>query len=123
MNNMLSYCGLTCNTCPIHLATRQENPEERTRMRAEIVRQCEEHYGIRYRLDEITDCDGCRTEGGRLFSASKNCLIRKCAREKKLESCAHCPAYACEKLKIFFMKDPGAKTRLDEVRLIRRRRP
>jgi len=123
MNDMLSYCGLTCKTCPIYLATRQENKEEQAHMRAEIARQCEEHYGIRYRLEEITDCDGCRTEGGRLFPASKNCLIRKCAREKKLESCAHCPAYACEKLKIFFMKDPGAKKRLDEVRLIRRRRP
>lgn len=116
MTEMISYCGLTCQTCPIYLATRQENKEEQLRMRSEIVKLCKEHYGINYRLEDITDCDGCRTEGGRLFSACKSCQIRKCAREKEVENCAHCTEYACEKLEAFFGTDPAAKTRLDEIK-------
>jgi hypothetical protein len=42
MTEMVSYCGLTCQTCPIYLATRQEKKEEQARMRAEIVRLCVE---------------------------------------------------------------------------------
>lgn len=116
MTEMVAYCGLTCQTCPIYLATRQENSDERARMRVEIVRLCRERYGIDYRLEDITDCDGCRTEGGRLFSSSENCPIRTCAREKGLENCAYCPEYACEKLALFFRTETAAKTRLDAIR-------
>ena len=116
MTEMISYCGLICRTCPIYLATRQENKEEQARMRAEIVGLCQAHYGIHYELKDITDCDGCRTERGRLFSSCKNCSIRKCAKQKGLENCAYCPEYACEKLLTFFGADPTAKTRLDEIR-------
>ena len=116
MPDMVAYCGLTCQTCPIHLATRQENKEEQARMRAEIVKGIEEHYGTQYRLEYITDCDGCRTEGGRLFSASKDCAIRQCAREKALASCAYCPEYACAKLEAFFRTETTARTRLDAMR-------
>ena len=116
MTEMVAYCGLTCQTCPILLATRQENREEQARMRAEIARLCKEHYGMDYTPEDITDCDGCRTEGGRLFSASTNCAIRKCAREKGLENCAYCPEYACSKLEAFFRTETAARTRLDKIR-------
>ncbi len=116
MTEMVAYCGLLCKTCPIHLATRHENKDEQARMRAEIVKLCKEQYGISYKLEDITDCDGCPTESARLFSASKNCLIRKCARAKKLENCAHCPEYACGTLEAFFKKDPTAKVRLDKIK-------
>lgn len=113
---MVAYCGLTCQTCPIYLATRQEDKQEQLLMRAEIVEQCREHYGVTYKLEDITDCDGCKTEGERLFSASKDCLIRKCARTRGLENCASCAEYACEKLAEFFKKDPAAGKRLDAIR-------
>lgn len=113
---MVAYCGLTCQTCPIYLATRQKNKKEQAKMRAEIVKQCQEHYGITYKLEDITDCDGCKTEGERLFSASRNCLIRKCTRGKRLENCASCAEYACEKLTAFFKTDPIARKRLDAIR-------
>jgi len=85
-------------------------------MRAEIIKLCKDHYGINYMLEDITDCDGCQTEGERLFSSSKNCPIRKCAREKELENCAYCTEYACGKLEAFFKTDLTAKARLDAVR-------
>jgi hypothetical protein len=113
---MIAYCGLACQTCPIYLATKLENKEEQARMRSEIVEQCKGHYRRDYRLEEITDCDGCQTEGGRLFSGCKDCCIRKCARGKKLKSCAYCTDYACEDLMALYKMDPTAKTRLDEMR-------
>lgn len=116
MTEIVAYCGLTCQTCPIYLATKQENKEERARMKAEIVKLCKGHYGINYKLEDITDCDGCQAEEDRLFSASKNCSIRKCAREKELENCAFCTEYACGKLEAFFKTDPTAKARLDALR-------
>lgn len=116
MTAIIAYCGLTCQTCPIYLATRQENKEEQSRMKDEIIKLCKDHYGINYNLEDITDCGGCQTEGERLFSSSKNCPIRKCARERELENCAYCTEYACGKLEAFFKTNPTAKARLDAVR-------
>ncbi len=116
MREITAYCGLICRTCPIYLATIEKNKKEQARMRAEIAKQCKELYGLNYSVEDITDCDGCRTDSGRLFSGSRNCPIRKCARQKGMENCAYCAEYACGELEAFFAKDPSAKKRLDEIR-------
>jgi len=116
MNDLLSYCGLVCNTCPIYLATREVNKEEQTRMRTEIAKICKEEYGMKVGLSDVTDCDGCRTENGRLFSGCVDCTIRECVKQKEIENCASCPEYICRNLESFFMKDPSAKIRLNEMR-------
>jgi hypothetical protein len=116
MNGMISYCGLYCDTCPIHLATLETDKEMQRNKRFEIAKLCREQYGMDYNPDDITDCDGCRTENGRLFSGCKTCEIRKCAIEKRVENCAYCDEYACEKLKAFLVKEPIAETRLNELR-------
>jgi hypothetical protein len=116
MTEIFAYCGLDCQTCPLYLATRQEDKEERARMRSEIVKLCKDHYGKYYKLEDITDCHGCQAEEKRLFRASKNCPIRKCAREKNLENCAYCAEYACGMLEAFFKTDPTARARLDALR-------
>ncbi len=122
MREITAYCGLICQTCPIYLATREENKEEQARMRAEIAQQCNEYYGVSYKPEDIADCDGCRAEGGRLFPPSQNCSIRICAKQKGVENCASCGDYACEKLEAFFAKEPSAKKRLDEIRSRRNHR-
>jgi hypothetical protein len=116
MNGIMAYCGLLCQTCPIYLATRKKNREEQARMRAEIAQLCKEQYSMNYVPEDITDCDGCRTEEGRLFSACKNCSIRGCAKQKGLENCVYCSEYACERLEAFFVTESAAKTRLDAMR-------
>jgi hypothetical protein len=116
VGEMSAYCGLVCQTCPIYLATRVESQEERERMRVEIAQLCREQYGMAYEPQDITDCDGCREDEGRLFSACKDCAIRKCARQRGLESCASCGEYVCERLETFFASEPAARTRLDEMR-------
>ncbi|MEJ2355106.1 MAG: DUF3795 domain-containing protein [candidate division WOR-3 bacterium] len=116
MDEMIAYCGLNCLSCPIYLATREENKEEQTEKRKEILRLIKKHYGLDLKLEDITDCDGCIIETGRLFSGCKNCSIRKCAIEKKIVSCAYCEEYVCGKLEEFFSKEKTAKTRLDNLR-------
>jgi hypothetical protein len=117
MTEIVAYCGLICRTCPICVATRQENKEEQVKMRTEIVRLCHEHYGMNYTIEDITDCDGCRAESGRLFLPSNKCQIRKCAKEKGVKNCARCSDYACERLDAVFKTDPAAKRRLDEIKI------
>ena len=66
MPEIIGYCGLNCCMCPIYVATREKNDEKRHRMRAEIAEQIKKHYGVEYQPEDITDCDGCTSEGGRL---------------------------------------------------------
>jgi len=120
MDAMVAYCGLSCDTCPIHLATLEEDKPRQQLMRAAIAKICAEQYGMSYRIQDITDCDGCRA-GIRLFSGCAKCEIRKCAIEHRLESCAFCDDYPCERLLKHFESDPGARARLEEMRGLQNR--
>lgn len=114
MKETMAYCGLICDTCPIYLATRQDDPKKKLEMRAEIARQIEEIYGQKNSAEDIGDCDGCKAETGRLFSTG--CEIKQCAIGKQIENCAYCSEYACDKLEKLFISDGGARERLDEIR-------
>jgi hypothetical protein len=120
MDEIIGYFGLNCCTCPIYVATREKNDDNRRRMRAEIAEQIRKHYGVEYKPEDITECDGCRSEGGRLFAGSKNCQIRKCARPKRIENCAHCTKYPCKTLEKHFADYPEdgklIRERLDQIR-------
>jgi hypothetical protein len=116
MDEVISYCGLICHSCPIYLATREQDAKKKHEMRVEIARQIKKHYGQDCKPEDVNDCDGCKKEGARLFSGSTKCQIRMCARQKSLENCAHCDEYACEKLEKLFVTDIEAKSRLDVIR-------
>jgi hypothetical protein len=115
MDTMIAYCGLDCDTCPIHFATLEQDEHKQQTMRAEIAQICTEQYGMNLQAQDITDCDGCRT-GVRLFSGCASCVLRKCAMGKKLESCAFCDEYTCENLQKHFEMDLAARIRLEELR-------
>ena len=116
MNRIVAYCGLICHTCPIYVATRQTDGAEQARMRTEIAQLLNERYSMSVAPEEITDCDGCPSEGGRLFFSCQDCSIRPCARQKEVLTCASCREYACEKLEEFFAAEPTARARLDAIR-------
>ena len=113
---MIAFCGLTCDSCPIHLATLEQDKSSQQTIREAIAEQCSRIYGIQLQVDDRMDCDGCRTETARLFSGCLSCEIRECASLKKIENCAYCEEFACFKLKKHFLKDPGAMTKLEEIR-------
>ncbi|UCH15125.1 MAG: DUF3795 domain-containing protein [Bacteroidales bacterium] len=116
MDSIIAYCGLVCDSCPIHLASLEQNKSRQKKMRISIARLCSEKYGMNLQPDDINDCDGCRADTGRLFSGCLNCKIRNCASQRNLESCAFCPEYACDNLKEIFRGEPEAQTRLEEIR-------
>lgn len=116
MDRLTSYCGLVCETCLIYLAAREKDGDKRYDMRARIAREIKKLYGEEYKPENISDCDGCKAESGRLFSGCKDCRIRNCAKRKGVENCAYCAEYACEKLDDIFATEPAAKARLDALR-------
>jgi hypothetical protein len=116
MKSMVAYCGLRCDSCPIHLATLEQDKFRQNTMRVSIAEQCSKIYGMIIQPEHINDCDGCRANDHRLFSGCLSCEIRKCASKKNIESCAYCSDYACERLKQHFLLDSTAKTRLEETR-------
>lgn len=114
--NFVSYCGLTCNSCPIYWATRETNPDKKKKIRTKIAEICNEHYHMNYSCQDINDCDGCRSGTGVLFSGCMDCRIRNCAVFREVETCAHCPDYLCDKLKEHYQSDPTGKIWLDIIR-------
>ena len=113
---MIAYCGLKCDSCTIHLATITKDKYIQQTMRITIAEECSQIYGINLQPEDINDCDGCKADTKRLFNSCMNCEIRKCATDKKIENCAYCNAFACEKLKEHFLLDPGSQARLTEIR-------
>lgn len=49
----------------------------------------------------------------------KDCDVRQCGLEKKLENCACCGEYPCEKLDRVLDKSPRARATLDGIRKCR----
>ncbi len=105
-----------CQSCPIYLAARETDKTKKEKMINYIIEMCKTHYGVDYKYEDINECDGCKSQSGRLFFGCKDCKIRECAVEKGIDNCAYCEDYACEELLEMFKNDPGAKTRLDAIR-------
>jgi hypothetical protein len=116
METMIAYCGLACDSCPIHLATLERDPDKQIKMRTEIAEQLSKIYGTTPKPEIITDCDGCKVNNGRLFTGCIDCEIRKCARAKNLGNCAFCIDYICEILDKHYKYDPASRDRLDTIR-------
>ena len=77
------------------------------------AQQIKKIYGTECKTEDLGDCDGCKTESGRLFSGCSKCQVRKCARERGVENCAHCDEYPCEELEKLSAKEPEVKKRLE----------
>jgi hypothetical protein len=108
---LIAACGLICSECPAYIAT-QKNDDA---LRAETARKWSEMFKSDIKPTDI-NCDGCPGDSGRLFNYCSTCAIRKCAREKKLATCASCPEYSCQKLDEFLAQVPEARKVLEELR-------
>ncbi len=115
MDEMIAYCGLSCGTCPIYLASRESNEKKKNDLIMKIIKECKEQYGIEYSFQDINECDGCRSVGGKIFSGCEKCFVRICAIKKSIENCAYCNEYACGKLNELFKAAADAKKCLDSI--------
>jgi hypothetical protein len=111
MKRMVAYCGLVCTDCDSYKATQAG---DRKALEA-LARKTKADFGIDA-TPEGCMCEGCLPELGRKIDYCSKCEIRACALSKRLENCAYCADYACEKLTSFFAMAKAAKPVLDSVR-------
>ena len=111
MESMISYCGLLCHECGAYVAT-QSNDEAK---RVETAEVWSKEYKKEIKPEDVY-CDGCLSQGGKLFNYCDVCEIRKCAFESNVTNCASCDLFACAKLDNFFKIVPQAKRTLQNIR-------
>ena len=111
METMIAFCGLACHECGALLATENNDNEQR----AEVAKLWSKLFKTKIQPDDI-NCDGCLSEGGRLFSHCNVCEIRDCGMDKEVLNCGYCNEYPCEKLDFVFKAAPDARIRLDEIK-------
>lgn len=111
MSEITAMCGMICSKCDAFIATQNDDDVKR----AETAELWSKQYNIEMKPEDI-NCDGCLSDSDRHIGHCAVCEIRKCAKAKGVENCAHCNDYACEKLEGFFKMVPDAKTHLDEIK-------
>ena len=112
MERMIAYCGIVCTECPAFIATQKDDDD----LRKQTAEFWSQQFNVDLKPDIINCKEGCLSDGDDIFGHCQVCEIRSCAKEKKVDNCAHCDEYACEKLSDFHERAPYAKTVLDEVR-------
>jgi Protein of unknown function (DUF3795) len=88
---ILTRCGYRCDLCLAYQPNVEANPANR-----QILSDgWHQYFGFRLKADAIC-CNGCMAEDPKLIDQS--CPVRPCVIEKRLENCAQCEQYVCEKL-------------------------
>lgn len=108
---MIAYCGIKCNDCQILLATKEDTEASRI----DVAKTWSQKFGWDLKPADI-NCEGCLSEGGRLFNYCQSCDVRQCAGEKAVETCADCDDFGCDKLQVIWELAPEAKANLEKMR-------
>jgi hypothetical protein len=114
MFDMIAYCGLDCSHCPTFLATRNDDDVARAKTAAFYA----EKFGLDLKPEDI-DCDGCKSQGGKLLGYCHACAIRRCSSGRGLDNCAACEDRPCPDLAAFHKFSPDAKKRFEELVALR----
>lgn len=88
MEENIGFCGYNCHLC----AARSDDRAERQK----LVDGWKRIFGHQVYTADNVRCDGCRA-GKRL--ADKQCKARPCAVERKVESCADCSEFPCDRVR------------------------
>lgn len=67
MKEIIAFCGLDCNECGAFLATRENNDQKR----AEVAQEWSRLFKVEVKPEDI-NCEGCLSDGGRLFNFGKS---------------------------------------------------
>jgi hypothetical protein len=110
VEKIIACCGIACSDCPTFNATKMDDDVERKKVADLWTKQ----YGHPFKAEDI-NCNGCLTEGPRVFNYCNICEIRKCGRERHVKNCAYCNDYKCEKLSKLHEQAPKVKETLDAI--------
>lgn len=98
-----AVCGLYCGACDVYLATQRGTQDQLAtawgRPTAEVT------------------CHGCRSDVRSIFCAE--CEIRSCAAGRRVEHCAACPEFPCERLVAFRDSAPHHGSVLRDLRRLK----
>jgi hypothetical protein len=92
----LNYCGYRC---PDHCAFLKGSLENNVDLKKKAYTDwhIKERFGMEFNADELY-CFGCKNSEKPEGIVLKNCTVRSCAIEKKIESCIECDELvACDK--------------------------
>ncbi len=108
---VIAYCGINCGACPAYIATQNND----NALRIKTAKEWSDRFKREVKPESL-NCDGCPSNSTRLVAYCAMCEIRKCAREKKMATCASCPDYPCAKLDKFLAQAPDARKTLEALR-------
>jgi hypothetical protein len=91
-----AYCGLVCNDrCPLFKATVANDPAAKEKVYQEWG--WKQKYGVEFD-PAVVFCHGCKPGDQPLNLSESKCTVRKCSRERNLDSCLQCRKLAgCDK--------------------------
>jgi hypothetical protein len=110
MQKMIAHCGLVCSSCPIFLATQNDDAAAREKTAALYSKK----FGLDLKPEDI-NCDGCTSEDGKLIGYCRSCEIRQCCREKVWIIVQYAMNNPVKKLKKFHEFSPDAKAHFDAL--------
>ncbi len=92
MEPILTRCGYRCDLCLAYKPNITQNPSDRQKLSDGFYK----YFGFHLAPEEIC-CDGCMSVDPQLID--RNCPVRPCVIEKRLENCSQCEDYVCDKLR------------------------
>lgn len=114
---MLGYCGLDCESCPIFVATVNNDEQLRQETLEDWSKLYSDYLGKACLTLKDMNCKGCRQEDN-IFVGCLNCQIRRCCGERKFVTCADCENFeTCDVLNGFYSVPlhRSAKDNLDRI--------
>ena len=109
-DRMIAYCGITCSECDAYTTTQAGDMAALAALAAKWSKE----FGQEMEAADVM-CDGCLATTGRQIGYCHGCAIRQCAVPKKVETCAHCESYACDKVEAFSKPGTPHRKTLDEI--------
>ena len=108
MDKLIAYCGLDCSKCEAYIATINNDDV----LRETVPKKWSELNNVEI-TKEMINCMGCKSDGVKTVFCIFLCPIRKCAIEKKIETCGDCDKLEiCKEIKMIIDTNIDASNRL-----------
>ena len=87
MEEIIAPCGYRCDLCPVYYKNIANIDKQK------LSDGYLKYFNSQILPEEIKSCKGCFNEG------EKDCLVRSCVFDKRIDNCTQCPDFGCDKLK------------------------
>ena len=115
---LFGYCGIDCTDCSVFKATAADDDNLRRKCAEDPLwkNAAANYWGMKELDPKVMNCRGCKAEGDDIFLSCAKCPIRRCARDKRLDSCGRCADWqACRRLVGLFDDVPQARENLRKL--------